>query len=245
MRREIDWSGAAIWLVLLAFAFVCGLLVIGQAFDTTVLASASRPLRISADYRADPRAARVQQIPPLESAVISDTLRDLIAEQTRGPLLGLALPTPASPTPGPRRSPTAQVTQSPRPIVAATATPKQSPGDSAPIAGPARSTPSARSPGTPRPTRLPRPAQAPADAPLPATAQPTSAVSPQPTSTTAARATSTLPAIPASTPVPPTDTPAPPTDIPASPAVVPQQAPDGTPAAPPSTPSAAADQVGA
>ena len=90
MRRERGWSSAAVWLVLLAFAFACGVLVVGQAFDTRVLALSGRSLRLSADYSADPRTVREQKIAPVDSAVISDTVRDLIIEQTPAPLLVLA-----------------------------------------------------------------------------------------------------------------------------------------------------------
>ena len=57
MRREPGWASTAVWLVLLAFAFACGVLVVGQAFDTRVLALTGRSLRLSADYSADPRLA--------------------------------------------------------------------------------------------------------------------------------------------------------------------------------------------
>ena len=73
MRRERGWTSAAVWLVLLAFAFACGVLVVGQAFDTHVLALTGRSLRLSADYSADARLAREQKIAPVDSAVISDT----------------------------------------------------------------------------------------------------------------------------------------------------------------------------
>src|SRR5262245_46699006 len=90
MRREPGWTSAAAWLVLLAFAFACGVLVVGQAFDARVLALASRSVRLSADYSADPRVAREQKIAPVDSAVISDTVRDLLDEQIQAPLVLLA-----------------------------------------------------------------------------------------------------------------------------------------------------------
>src|SRR5215210_9311956 len=90
MRRERGWASAAVWLVLLAFAFACGMLVVGHAFDTRVLVLSTRSLRLSADYSADARLAREQKIAPVDSAVISDTVRDLIIEQTQAPLLVLA-----------------------------------------------------------------------------------------------------------------------------------------------------------
>src|SRR3954451_12945130 len=99
MRRERGWTSVAVWLVLLAFAFACGVLVVGQAFDTRVLALTGHSLRISADYSADARLARDQKIAPVDSAVISDTRRDLIVEQTQVPLLLLAqIPGAITPT---------------------------------------------------------------------------------------------------------------------------------------------------
>src|SRR5215213_3907658 len=98
MRRESGWTSVAVWLVLLAFAFACGTLVIGQAFDTRVLALTGHSLRLSADYSADPRLVREQKIAPVDSAVISDTVRDLIIEQTQVPLL-LLVQTPDAQTP--------------------------------------------------------------------------------------------------------------------------------------------------
>ena len=75
MRRESSWTSVAVWLVLLAFAFACGALVIGQAFDRRVLALTGHSLRLSADYSADARLAREQKIAPVDSAVISDTVQ--------------------------------------------------------------------------------------------------------------------------------------------------------------------------
>src|SRR5215217_7414687 len=98
MRREPGWTSAAVWLVLLAFAFACGVLVVGQAFDTRVLALTGHSLRLSADYSADARLAREQKLAPVDSAVISDTVRDLIIEQTQAPLL-LLVQTPGAMTP--------------------------------------------------------------------------------------------------------------------------------------------------
>src|ERR1700752_247773 len=104
MRRERGWASAAVWLVLLALAFVCGVLVIGQAFDTSVLAMSGRTLRLSADYSDDPRGLREQKIAPVDSAVISDTVRDLIAEQAQEPLLAIAgTPVALARTPPPLR----------------------------------------------------------------------------------------------------------------------------------------------
>ena len=102
MRRERGWASVAVWLVLMAFAFACGVLVVGQAFDTRVLALTGHSLRLSADYSADARLAREQKIAPVDSAVISDTVRDLIIEQTQAPLLVLAqTPGVLAPTPRP------------------------------------------------------------------------------------------------------------------------------------------------
>src|SRR6476660_1242238 len=103
MRREPGWTSVAVWLVLLAFAFACGVLVVGQAFDTRVLALTGHSLRLSADYSADARLAREQKIAPVDSAVISDTVRDLIIEQTQAPLLVL-VQTPGAMTPTPQPS---------------------------------------------------------------------------------------------------------------------------------------------
>ena len=126
MRRESGWTSVAVWLVLLAFAFACGVLVVGQAFDTRVLALTARSLRLSADYSADPRTLREQRIAPVDSAVISDTVRDLVIEQTQAPLLVLAqTPGVLAPTPRPivvpaRRTATATHTEASA-TVAATA----------------------------------------------------------------------------------------------------------------------------
>src|SRR5215217_1982601 len=106
MRREPGWTSAAVWLVLLAFAFACGVLVVGQAFDTRVLALTGHSLRLSADYSADARLAREQKLAPVDSAVISDTVRDLIIEQTQAPLL-LLVQTPGAITPTLRLTSTA------------------------------------------------------------------------------------------------------------------------------------------
>src|SRR5947209_3424945 len=112
MRREPGWTSVAVWLVLLALALVCGVAVIGQAFDTGVLAMTSRSLRYSADYSAEPRAVRVQQIAPVDSAVIGDTVKDLVAEQVQASLLDFArTPVAIPPRPRPQRSPLAAPTR--------------------------------------------------------------------------------------------------------------------------------------
>ena len=96
MRSDSSWFSPLVWLVMLGLAFVCGLFVMGQAFETHVLLLDDRALRVSADYSADPLIVRVAEIPPVSSAVISDTVRDLIAEQVQASLMASLLATPTS-----------------------------------------------------------------------------------------------------------------------------------------------------
>jgi hypothetical protein len=228
MRRERGWASVAVWLVLMAFAFACGVLVVGQAFDTRVLALSARALRLSADYGADARLVREQKIAPVDSAVISDTVRDLIIEQTQAPLLvqaqtpGLLTPTlrplglPVRLTPtatGLVPSVTAAATaeyQSPTPTTESIAAP---PGEREPS--------SSRS--TPRPN-------------IPPLSQPSATLRPIATATTRPILVSTsTPVPPTDTPVPPTDTPVPPTDTPVPPTDTPVP-PTDTPEPPTDTP---------
>src|SRR5215207_8878615 len=157
MRREQGWASVAVWLVLLAFAFACGVLVVGQAFDTRVLALTGHSLRLSADYSADARLAREQKIAPVDSAVISDTVRDLIVEQAQAPLL-LLVQTPGAVTPTlrPTRAParlTPTATMLVPSLTAAAATAEFQPftPTTESIAAP----PDQRDDNRPRPTRTP------------------------------------------------------------------------------------------
>ena len=213
MQRDRGWMSAAVWLVLLAFAFACGMLVVGQAFDTRVLALSARALRLSADYSADARLVREQKIAPVDSAVINDTVRDLISEQTQAPLLVLAqTPGVLTATPRPlgvsvRRTPTA-TRLAPSLIVTATAEYQlPTPTATSIAAPPDERTPSA-SRSTPRPTHTPLP-------------QPGATLRP----TTPAPTWPIL--VSTDTPIPPTDAPIPPTDTPL---------PTSTPVAPTDTP---------
>ena len=210
MRYERGWTSVAVWLVLLAFAFACGVLVVGQAFDTRVLALTGHSLRLSADYSADARLAREQKIAPVDSAVISDTVRDMSIEQAQAPLL-LLVQTPSAlmPTLRPtgaqvRLRPTA--TQLVPSVVAAAPAEVQPPTPTIEsIAAP----PDEREPSSPRPTRTPT------RTPVP---QPSATLRPTATATTPPITVSTsAPQPPTDTPVPPTDTPVPPTDTPVPP----------------------------
>ena len=87
MAREADWVSPIIWVVLLGVAFLVGLLLIGRAFASNMLVVHDITLRVSADYSADPRSVQIAQVPVVDSAVISETQRDLLVEQTPVPLL--------------------------------------------------------------------------------------------------------------------------------------------------------------
>src|SRR6266496_2222258 len=120
MAREADWISNAIWLALLGIAFIVGLVVVGHAFASNTPVLDEVTLRVSADYSADPRAVRVAQVPIVDSAVISETKRDLIIEQTPVAVLGLETTLTATATLSPpSRTPTALRTS------IATATPRQ------------------------------------------------------------------------------------------------------------------------
>src|SRR5581483_5402402 len=81
MLSRRAWSAPAIWLAIVTGAMVCALFVIELAFESSALAFSAEPSRLAADYSADPRDAHMLTIAPVESAVISDTLRDLAFEQ--------------------------------------------------------------------------------------------------------------------------------------------------------------------
>ncbi len=219
MRREHGSISVAIWLVLVVFAFACGMLVVSHAFDTRVLVLSARSLRISADYSADARLARAQKIARVDSAVISDTVRDLIIEQTQAPLL-LLVQTPGALTPTKRPAGT-PVRRTPTATglvlnVTATATAEYQspvPTDTSIAAPPDEREPSS-SRSTPRPTRIP---------PLPtATLRPTNLATTGPILVSPG-----TPVPPTSTPVPPTSTPVPPTDTPVPPESTSVPASDG------------------
>ncbi|MEO7911777.1 MAG: hypothetical protein ABIV47_19190 [Roseiflexaceae bacterium] len=208
MRREQGWTGVAVWLILLTFAFACGMLVVSHAFDTRVLAFSARTLRLSADYSADARLAREQKIAPVDSAVISDTVRDMIIEQTQAPLLVLAqTPGGLTPTLRPIIAPIRLTPTTTRlaPSVTITATAELLlPTSTAPsIAAPPDEREPSSSRSTPRPTNTPLPT-----ATLRPATTPTLRPSFVPTSTP----------LPTDTPIPPTSTPVPSesTSIPAS-----------------------------
>ena len=207
MRRERGWTSLAVWLVLLAFAFACGVLVVGQAFDTRVLVLTGRSLRLSADYSADARLARMQKIAPVDSAVISDTVRDLLIEQTQAPLLVLAQ-TPGGLVPTRQRlsAPAQRTATRVAASVTATATAEyQAP---TPTLESIATPPDESEPSSPRPAR-------PSRTPSP---QPSATLRPTATATTQPIIVSTsTPVPPTDTPVPPTDTPVPPTDTPVPP----------------------------
>src|SRR5215213_9593814 len=233
MRREQSWIGVAIWLVLVVFAFACGMLVVSHAFDTRVLVLSARSLRISADYSADARLTRAQKIAPVDSAVISDTVRDLIVEQTQAPLL-LLVQTPGALTPTKRPAGTpVRLTPTATGLVlnvAATATAEYqplTPTDTSIAAPPDEREPSS-SRSTPRPNRTPLPT---------ATLRPTNLATTGPilvAPSTPIPPTST-PMPPTSTPVPPTSTPVPPTSTPVPPTATPVP-PTATPLPPTATP---------
>jgi hypothetical protein len=240
MRREQSWIGVTIWLVLVAFAFACGMLVVSHAFDRPVLVLSARSLRLSADYSADARLVREQKIAPVDNAVISDTVRDLIIEQTQAPLL-LLVQTPGALTPT-KRSTGTPVRLTPTATglvlnVTATATAENQPltptetsiaaaPDEREPSGP-RATP--RSNRTALPTATFRPTS-------PTTAGPVivSPNTPVPPTNTPVPPTNT-PVPPTNTPVPPTDTPVPPTDTPVPPTDTPVP-PTDTPVPPTDTP---------
>jgi hypothetical protein len=233
MRRERGWTSVAIWLVLLAFAFACGVLVVGQAFDTRVLALTERSLRLSADYSADTRLARMQKIASVDSAVIGDTVRDLIIEQTQAPLLSLAqTPGVLDPTRQPLSAPAQRTATRVAASVTATATAEYqapTPTIESIAAPPDEREPSSPRPGA-RPTRTPSP-------------QPSATLRPNTTATARPIIVSTsTPVPPTDTPIPPTDTPVPPTDtsIPPTDTPVPPTdtpvPPTDTPVPPPDTP---------
>jgi len=207
MRRESGWTSAAVWLVLLAFAFACGVLVVGQAFDTRVLALTGHSLRLSADYSADARLAREQKIAPVDSAVISDTVRDMIIEQTQVPLL-LLIQTPGALTSTLRLTSTpVRLTPTSTALVTnltPSATVEYQPPT--PTIESIGAPPDEREPSSPRPTRTPT------RTPLP---QPSATLRPTAPATTPPITVSTsAPQPPTYTAIPPTDTAIPPTYTP-------------------------------
>ncbi|MBK9712729.1 MAG: hypothetical protein IPO81_15665 [Kouleothrix sp.] len=231
MRHETRWSSAAIWMVVLLFALVCGLVVIGEAFDTRVVALGEAALRLSADYSSDPRDTNTLPIAPLDSAVIGDTARDLFAEQSRAPLLGMLFPTPASLASQTARPPFARPTLTPLGSLAVglTAT-AQELAPTAALDEMAGLDPEGdsgifgrrpRRAATPTPTRQP-------------TSTPTSRPTSTPTFRPTARPTRT-PEPPTFTPEPPTFTPEPPTFTPEPPTFTPEP-PTFTPEPPTATP---------
>ena len=213
MAREADWISNAIWLALLGIAFIVGLVVVGHAFASNTPVLDEVALRVSADYSPDPRAVQVAPVPVVNSAVISETKRDLIIEQTPVAVLGLEVTLTATATPRPSRTPTAARTSTARTtprqaieaspterVVAATFTPTPAPPVDGPFGGPDRSDRNDRS----RPTATPTRALVPTSTVRPtATTRPTNTPVP-PTDTPE----------PTNTPEPPTDTPEPPTEAP-------------------------------
>lgn len=216
MRHEASWFSPLIWLSMLGLAFVCGLVVMGQAFETRVFMFDDRSLRVSADYSAELRLAQAAPIAPVDSAVISDTVRDLIAEQEQAPLLSLFLSTPT-------------IVAEPRPSRTATPVavrlPPATPGPTSAIVllpvgpGPTSPNPPVSSPGPaidpnphgPRATRVPThtPTHVPTRTPLPtATPRPSNTATPRPTHTATPWPTSVPPTeTPTELPPPPTETP--------------------------------------
>src|SRR5690349_3051511 len=75
-------ADTAIWLAVIGLTLGCALVVIELAFQSSALALSAGPAHIYADYSADPRAARMLKIAPINSAVITDTLNDIAAEQS-------------------------------------------------------------------------------------------------------------------------------------------------------------------
>src|SRR5262245_15890126 len=145
MGPKRRWADGAVWLGLAALAVFCGVIVLDSAFTSDIRAIASSPLRLSADYSADPRAASMPQIAPVDSAVISDTQHDLLVEQARPPVVLARVspadivvrPTPARLTPRPNRStrtPTNQTIATARPFM--TGTPGSSGDPALPTASP-------------------------------------------------------------------------------------------------------------
>ena len=251
MRPDANWFNPIVWLMMLAVALVCGLIVIGQAFETHIYLIDDYSLQVSADYSADPPVVRVAQIAPVSSDVISDTVRDLVAEQAQAPLLGMLLTEPTETPLQVANTPTLSLARRP------TATPTIGAAVPVTASSPAPSATSiplelAVEPGRPtssssRPSRTSVPVYS-TSAPVYNTPVPTSTRAPRPTAT--ARPTSTarptvaptaLPtavptALPTSTP---TDIPtATPTDIPtATPTDIPTATPTDIPTAAPDPPS--------
>jgi hypothetical protein len=224
MRRESSWTSVAVWLVLLAFAFACGALVIGQAFDTRVLALTGHSLRLSADYSADAQLAREQKIAPVDSAVISDTVRDLIVEQTQAPLL-LLVQTPGAMTPTlrPTRTPLRLTPTGtmlvPSLTAAATAEFQPSTPTTEIIAAP----PDERDDNRPRPTRNPDEGKGTPVSQPSATPGPPATATTQPivVSTGVPQSPTDTPQLPTNTPISPINTSIPPINIPLSPTTSP------------------------
>src|SRR5512145_3451556 len=81
MNHDQRWRIPLLWLVLMGFAFSCGVIVIEHAFDVEATAIGSDQSYMHADYSADPRAVRAQGIAPVDRAVIGDTIRDRLTEQ--------------------------------------------------------------------------------------------------------------------------------------------------------------------
>ena len=123
MVRESDWISNTVWLVLLGIAFLVGLALVGQAFASNLTVLHDITLRVNADYSADPRAAQAAQVPIVDSAVISDTKRDLIIEQTLVPVLGSESIITVTVTPTASRTPT----PTPMPMLVRTRTPTARP----------------------------------------------------------------------------------------------------------------------
>jgi hypothetical protein len=248
MVREADWASAVVWLVLLGIAFLVGLMLVSQAFASNVIVLNDITLRVNADYSADPPAIQVAEVPVVNSAVISETQRDLIMEQTPVLVLGLEITPTATLTPQSTRTPTPMLvrvaTATPRPLIVssptegpldATFTPTLEQVPEAPVVGADQPNRNERNRPTATPTRTPVPTST--QRPT-ATTRPTSTPTTRPTNTPVP--TNTL--VPTNTPVPtdtpqptPTDTPVPPTDTPV-PTDTPQPTPTDTPVPPTDTP---------
>jgi serine/threonine-protein kinase len=255
MARRADWISNGILILLLGVAFLFGMVVVGEAFAENIPVLDSVMLRVSADYSADPRAVQVARVPKVDVAVIDDTQRDLIIEQTPVPVLGLEPSATAGPTARPSRTPTPllargvsptpglqNVLPSSQPDTASTPAPLLDATASEPVNGDNRadhsgsSRPNAASTSTPVVGQFP---DLPATARPSATTRPTgTAISatntPVPPTSTAIPPTNT-PVPPTDTPVPPTDTPVPPTDTPVPPTDTPVP-PTDTPVPPTDTP---------
>jgi hypothetical protein len=238
MAREVDWISTIVWLVLLGVAFIVGLMLVGQAFASNMPVLNDITLRVSADYSADPRAVQVAEVPVVNSAVISDTQRDLIVEQTPVPVLGLETVPTATLTPRPSRTPVLAfgrvASATPRPVIDASPTqglfaPTATPTPAQPLGAPAagrdrtdrndRSRPTATPAGAPEPvsTVLPTATTRPTSTPTtPSTNTPVPTDTPEPPTNTPMPTNTPVPTdtpMPTNTPVP-TDTPEPPTDTP-------------------------------